>query len=150
MTKFDERKTFGDGKKDTDSATSEAAPEWYAIKSVSLAHFVDRCEMLLGVPHSKHSFTLREKLYQMAHTSGRATVRWKGVNYTGPMMLDLYHSKGNPYASFETKSDWDGFCEAMRKLRNPDVPMTDRPALLRIGESIEARQRPHAEQRAWL
>ena len=36
-----------------------------------------------------------------------------------------------------------GFCEAMASLRNPNVPHIARERLLKIGESIEARQRAH-------
>jgi hypothetical protein len=38
----------------------------------------------------------------------------------------------------------------MRRLRDPNTPMLARGSLLRIGEAIEARQRPLAEQRGWV
>ena len=37
----------------------------------------------------------------------------------------------------------------MRKLNDPNIPMLARDDLLKIGETIEARQRPHAESMGW-
>ena len=55
----------------------------------------------------------------------------------------------NPSAPFAKKSEWDDFADAMRKLRDPNDSMANREMLLAIGETIEARQRPHAQSMGW-
>lgn len=50
---------------------------------------------------------------------------------------------------FAIRREWDDFADAMRKLRDPAVPMLGREQLLKIGGDIEARQRPHAQRMGW-
>jgi hypothetical protein len=56
---------------------------------------------------------------------------------------------GHPQAAFTRRADWDGFVAAMRSLRDRSIPCQDRQALIRMGEKIEARQRPNAERMGW-
>lgn len=51
---------------------------------------------------------------------------------------------------FAARRDWDDFAAAMRKLRDPNERFMARDKLLAIGESIEARQKPHAVSRGWV
>jgi hypothetical protein len=53
------------------------------------------------------------------------------------------------FEPFKTRGEWDEFAEAMRDLRDKAKPMLCREALLKMGENIEARQRPHAERQGW-
>ena len=53
------------------------------------------------------------------------------------------------HAPFRSRAQWDEFCELMRQLRDPSVPMIAREPLLAMGERIERRQRPHAERMGW-
>ena len=46
--------------------------------------------------------------------------------------------------------NWDDFAAAMRKLRNHNVPMLCRDSLLAIGQTIQAKQGPNAENRGWV
>ena len=51
---------------------------------------------------------------------------------------------------FDTRSQWDGFQEALRIVRDPSVGLYGKEPLRKIGEAIERRQRPHAERNGWV
>jgi hypothetical protein len=53
------------------------------------------------------------------------------------------------FEPFKTRGEWDEFAGAMRDLRDKAKPMLCREALLKMGENIESRQRPHAERQGW-
>jgi hypothetical protein len=52
-------------------------------------------------------------------------------------------------APFEHRRDWDALLAALASLRDPTIPCYDRDSLLKIGATIEARQRPNAETQGW-
>lgn len=62
----------------------------------------------------------------------------------------LRPDRAPPPEPFATRAEWDGFVTAMRALRDPSQPMLCRESLLSIGEEIEARQLPHAENMGWV
>lgn len=60
---------------------------WRDIRERSVVDFVNT------VARSFDAFmnrTLRKELYDVAFSNGLSVVRWNGVNYTGPLLLDLY------------------------------------------------------------
>lgn len=48
-----------------------------------------------------------------------------------------------------SRAEWQDFDETITRLRDPSIPFIARDALLRIGESIEARWRPYAVGQGW-
>lgn len=118
--------------------------------------FVNRvAKSLTGESNPKRQDkVLRDGLYGMALYDGRGFV-WQGMKVDGQMVLGEWtktfkQPEAGAVELFTTRAEWDGFDEAMRKVRNPNIPMTDRAALLRWGEGIGARQRSNAERRRWL
>ena len=63
-----------------------------------------------------------------------------------PRSKVLDREMGQP---FPNHREWDDFCDAMRRLRDPSIPMLARDVLLRLSEGIEARQLPHARAKGW-
>lgn len=130
------------------SARGTEHPLWRRIREWSVVEFVNRTSRLLGAPTDRR---LRAELYDMALSDGRSEVTFKGIRYTGEMILDVWKAgvEADPTAPM-SRAEWLDFCEAMRALRDPNTRILgDRSALLRIGETIDARQRPHAERQGW-
>ena len=126
---------------------------WRDIRERSVLGFVNDVSKALGAPADRG---LRQELYEVVAANGLAFVRWEGTKYTGPMLLDLYrrswreHETQEPQEVFGSKAQWDGFQEAMRVVRDPNVTLFGTLPLRKIGEAIEQRQRPHAERNGWV
>lgn len=56
----------------------------------------------------------------------------------------------NEFVPLPNKREWDLFCDALRKVRDPSILMLAREPLLRIGEVMYARQLPHAQAMGWV
>lgn len=89
----------------------------------------------------------------MALSNGSEWFEHAGHRYTGEHVLLIYRNgvrQELPFEPFRTRAEWDVFAKAMRDLRDPSRPMlVARDSLLRMGETIEARQLPHAERNGW-
>lgn len=145
MTKFDTR-SFANEKRN--SSSNRANETWQLIRQSSVLAFSERTARLIGAPRDK---ALLRVLTEMALTNGAAEFVYAGHKYTGQLVLKIYSQGREPDGNepFAKRAQWDEFSEAMRKLRDPDVPMYGREHLLKIGVRIEERQRPHAQGQGW-
>jgi hypothetical protein len=121
-------------------------PRWRAIRNLSVLGFVNKVAKTMGGENDR---ALARALADSA-LSGGAPVPFQGIIYTPEMQIDMYQRRDEPRDELlKTKRDWDEFQGAMRKVRDPNEPMASRNSLLRIGEAMEARQRPHAVAKGW-
>lgn len=116
---------------------------WSNIRGRSVLEFVNKVSACMGAPTDR---SLRQQLYDTVFADGQP-IRYNGVTYTGPMMLSMYYRNevgGDEHALFTSRAQWADFADAMRKLRDPDIEIYGNQDLLKLGEAIEARQRPAA------
>ena len=130
------------------SSNSSGIETWPLIRQSSIRSFAERTARNMGARRDK---MLLRKLTEMALTSGEAEFDYDGHRYTAKHVLMIYSQGREPDgdASFKGRALWTEFAEGMRKLRDPREPVIAREHLLAIGQRIEARQRPHAQQRGW-
>ena len=155
MDDFESRKPVSVGASSADGRPTSGNPSyqvWRDIRERSLVGFVNDVSKALGGEQNR---ALRQELYDVVFANGEAFLRWEGTKYTGPMLLDLYRRswRDNEASAeqqfFDTRSQWDGFLEALRIVRDPSVGLYGKDPLRKIGEAIERRQRPHAERNGW-
>ena len=155
MDDFETKKPARSGGASASSRTT-TNPRWADIRTRSVLDFVNRvARAMTGESNPAHQDkALRAGLYDMALHDGRGFV-WQSLEVNERMALGEWaktfrQPEPGTVELFTTRAEWDGFCEAMRKVRDPKEPMTDRAALLRWDQGIEARQRQNAERRGWI
>lgn len=155
MTDFEKKRLV---KKPTDSGSQASATNqrWREIRERSVLDFVNRVAKGMSGEgdQARQDKALRAGLYAMVLHDGQAFA-WQGMTVDERMALGEWAKTFRPsddddWQPFATRAEWDGFCEAMRKLRDPSEPMLGREHLLAIGEGIEARQLEHAQRMGWL
>lgn len=148
MQNFESRLSeIDDGQKGEAKRTDDP---WQAIKASSVAAFASRVASCMGSPKDRR---LIAKLVDMALSNGAQGFDHAGSQYTGPHVLMIYrqgaHQRVASTAPFKTRAEWDAFVQALRIVRDPNSWMPRKDWLLSLGDEIEARQRPHAEQKGW-
>lgn len=122
---------------------------WANIRSRSTFEFVNKVAAFMGAPQDR---AVRQMLYDAVFSDGSKPVRYQGIAYTGPMLLSMYYRNDtgrDEHVPFTSRAQWVEFAEAMRKLRDPNIEVYGNADLLRLGESIEARQMPTAVSKGW-